>query len=303
MLALAALLLASTGAWAQNSVFATPQPVGVISSAQSVTVTASATGTVATVDVLTVGASSLDFVGVSSSSTCAAGLSFTSGVTTCTESVTFTPKAPGLRIGAVVLRDNSKNVLGTTYLSGTGLGGLGVLVPGNLVTVAGVYQKYGPAANGIATQTDLDQPAGIVIDGEGNLYIADSAHNQIRMVCGRGTSGTPITTIAGTSCPGGAGYIYSIAGTGDPSYTGDGASASAATLSGPSGVALDGAGNLYIADSNNNVIRMISAATGFISTVVGSLPGTAGYLGDNGPATSAQLNSPQGVTVDSLENL
>jgi sugar lactone lactonase YvrE len=123
------------------------------------------------------------------------------------------------------------------------------------------------------------------------------------MVCGRGTSGTPITTIAGTSCPGGAGYIYSIAGTGDPSYTGDGASASAATLSGPSGVALDGAGNLYIADSNNNVIRMISAATGFISTVVGSLPGTAGYLGDNGPATSAQLNSPQGVTVDSLENL
>jgi sugar lactone lactonase YvrE len=283
------LLLATSGAWTQNGVFSTPQPVGVSSNALSVTVTAQTAGTVATVEVLTLGTSGLDFAGVSSSSTCPSAI--LASTQACTESVTFTPAFPGLRKGAVVLLDSSNKVLGTAYLSGTGVGGLGVLVPGNVITVAGVYRNWTSTQDGVlATQANLDQPASMAIDGAGNLYIADSAHNRIRMVA------APIP-------PATAGIITTIAGTGVADYTGDGQSASAATLSNPSGVALDGAGNLYIADTGNNVIRKITAATGDISTVAGN--GTPGYrlADDGGLATLAELNLPQGITVDGSGNL
>ena len=288
---LAALLLATSGAWAQNGVFNTLQPVGVISSAQSVTVTAQTAGTVATVEVLTLGKSGLDFAGVSSSSTCLSAILTSSPPQACTESVTFTPAFPGLRRGAVVLLDSNNNVLGIAYLSGTGMGGLGVLVPGNVITVAGVYRNWTSTQDGVlATQANLDQPSSLAFDGAGNLYIADSAHNRIRKVA------APIP-------PATAGIITTIAGTGVADYTGDGQSASAATLSSPSGVALDGAGNLYIADTGNNVIRKITAATGDITTVAGNVNGTAGYAGDGGLATSAELDLPQGITVDGSGNL
>jgi len=286
---LAAFLLATSGAWAQSGVFNTPQPVGVISSAQSVTVTAQTAGTVATVEVLTLGASGLDFAGVSSSSTCPSAI--LASTQACTESVTFTPAYPGLRRGAVVLLDSNNHVLGTAYLSGTGVGGLGVLVPGNVITVAGVYRSWTSTQDGLpATQANLDQPSSLAFDGAGNLYIADSAHNRIRMVA------APVP-------PATAGIITTIAGTGVVGYTGDGQPASAATLSNPSGVTLDGAGNLYIADTGNNVICKISADTGNISTVAGNINGTAGYAGDGGLATSAELNLPLGITVDGSGNL
>jgi sugar lactone lactonase YvrE len=286
---LTALLLATSGAWAQSGVFVTPQPAGAISSARSVTVTAQTAGTVATVEVLTLGASGLDFAGVSSSSTCPSAI--LASTQACTESVTFTPAFPGLRRGAVVLFDSNNNVLGTAYLSGTGVGGLGVLVPGNVITVAGVYRNWTSTQDGVpATQANLDQPSSLAFDGAGNLYIADSAHNRIRKVA------APIP-------PATAGIITTIAGTGVADYTGDGQSASAATLSSPSGVALDGAGNLYIADTGNNVIRKITAATGNISTVAGNINGIAGYAGDGGLATSAELNLPLGITVDGSGNL
>jgi hypothetical protein len=287
--ALAALLLATSGAWAQNGVFNTPQPVGVLSSTQSVTVTAQTAGTIATVEVLMLGTSGLDFTGVSSSSNCLSAI--LASTQACTESVTFTPAFPGLRRGAVVLLDVGGNVLGTAYLSGTGVGGLGVLVPGNLITVAGVYRNWTSTQDGVlATQANLDQPASMAIDGAGNMFIADSAHNRIRMVA------APIP-------PATAGIITTIAGTGVADYTGDGHSASAATLNKPSGVALDGAGNLYIADTGNNVIRKITAATGDISTVAGN--GAPGYrpADDGGLATLAELNLPQGITVDGSGDL
>ncbi len=93
--------------------------------------------------------------------------------------------------------------------------------------------------------------------------------------------------------------IYTVAGNGTLGYTGDNFSATSAELHGPYGVAVDSAGNLYISDSGNNVIRMVSK--GVITTVAGN--GTPGYTGDNGPATSAQLDAPYGVAVDSAGNL
>jgi hypothetical protein len=289
MLALAALLLAATGAQAQ-SIFATPQPVTTTSGPQTVTVTAQVAGTVNKVEVLTLGVSDLDFAAGAGASNCGSATLALNG--TCTESVTFTPAYPGLRVGAVVLLDINSNVLGTAYLSGTGLGGLGVLVPGNVITVAGAYRQWTSTQDGIpATSANLDQPSSITFDGAGNMYIADSAHNRIRMVA------APIP-------PAVAGIISTIAGTGVAGSTGDNGPATASTLSAPSGLALDGAGNLYIADTGNNRVRKIAAATGIITTVAGNgAPGTPTNVGDGGAATSAELNQPWGATVDSSGNL
>ncbi|MFC5471306.1 Ig-like domain-containing protein, partial [Cohnella suwonensis] len=94
--------------------------------------------------------------------------------------------------------------------------------------------------------------------------------------------------------------ITTVAGTGTGGYSGDGGAATLAELDGPSGMAVDSSGNLYIADSNNNIIRKV-AKDGTISTVAGT--GVQGYFGDGGPATSAQFYSPSGVAVDSSDNL
>jgi len=298
MLAVAVLFIAPATAQGQ-SVFAMPQPVFTTSAAQNVVVAAQVAGTVNQVEVLTLGVSGLEFAKGSGALTCESAV-LASGAT-CQQSVAFTPAYPGLRAGAVVLLDSNSNVLGTAYLSGTGVGGLGVFFPGNVITVAGVYRNWTSTQDDIpATDANLEQPSSIAFDGADNMYIADSGstHNQIRMVCASASS----VTITGTTCPG-PGIIMRIAGTGGPGYSGDGGPASNSTLSAPSGVALDGAGNLYIADTGNNVIRKITAATGIIGTVAGSVNGTPGFAGDGGLATAAELSSPQGVTVDSGGNL
>jgi large repetitive protein len=282
--ALAALLLTGVVAQAQ-AVFSTPQPVGVTAGQQNVTVTAQAAGTVATVQVLTGGVPNLDFTAGSGLQNCVTTLA--KGAT-CTESVTFTPSAPGVRIGAVVLLDSNSNVLGTAFLSGTGLGGLGVLVSGNMPDIAGQGRLFsGPLGDGgPALQASLDLPAGLALDGAANLYIADSLHYRIRLVNAK------------------TGIISTFAGNGTPGYTGDYGPAVGASMNTPSGVAVDGAGNVYIADTGNNVVRKVAASTGIITTVAGNgAPGSATNVGDGGPATAANLNNPQGVTVDVAGNL
>ena len=297
----AVLLMAAAAAQAQFGA----QAVGTMSGNQGVTVTASAAGTVTSVEVLTLGAAGGDFAAGTGSSTCS-GATLAAGAT-CTESVTFTPAAPGQRPGAVVLVGNvggAQTVLGTAYLSGTGTGGLGVLVSGNVLPVAGQFGLYTAVDDGQpATQAELYLPSGVAVDGAGNMYIADSGHNRIRMVCGTKAA----ATIAGTSCAG-AGIISTIAGNGNPSYTGDGGAAASATLNNPGDVALDGAGNLYIADSGNNVIREISAATGVITTIAGNASGlvcagSSDAVGDGCAATQAKLNQPEGVTLDAGGNV
>lgn len=126
-------------------------------------------------------------------------------------------------------------------------------------------------------------PAGrITVDGEGNLYIADTANHRIRKVDV-------------------AGIITTIAGTGDPTFGGDGGPATAASLSRPNDVELDKAGNIYIADTDNSCIRKIDAG-GEISTYAGKC-GQAGQGGDGGDATAALLDRPYGITFDSADNL
>ena len=298
----AVLLVAATGAQAQFG----SSPVGSKSGNQGIAVTAAVPGTVSSVQVLTLGSASGDFQVGTGSSTCMDANLAVGGQ--CTESVTFTPAAPGLRLGAVVLVgtvSGNQAVLGTAYLSGTGTGGLGVLVTGNVLPVAGQFGMYtGEVGDGQpATQAELYLPGAMTIDGAGNMYIADGGHNRVRMVCASSAS----ATIQGTSCAG-AGVISTIAGDGNPAYTGDGGTAAGATLSNPGYVALDGAGNLYIADSGNNAIRVISAATGTITTIAGNSSGTvcgahSDAVGDGCAATEATLNMPEGVTLDGSGNL
>ena len=154
---------------------------------------------------------------------------------------------------------------------------------GIISTIAGNGTAGYSGDGGLATAAKLNQPWGISFDTQGNLYIADYNNNAIRKI---NTSG----------------IISTICGNGTGGYTGNGGIATAATLYQPSGVVLDGTGNIYIADAGNSVIRQINS-TGIINTMAGN--GTAGYSGDGGTATSAQLNLPYDVTlsVDASGNL
>jgi sugar lactone lactonase YvrE len=296
---LLALLPAAAGA---QAVFA-PETVGTTSATVSVTVTATAAGTVNNVEVLTAGAAGADFAVGTGTPTCALGpiaLPYS-----CTEPVTFTPTSPGPRTGAVVLLGavgGVPTVLGTAYIQGTGQGPLGVVIPGNENTLAGDGNYLGAAGDaGPATGAELYLPTGIALDGAGNLYIADSAHHRVRMVCASAAS----ATISGTSCAG-AGIIATIAGDGTAGNSGNGP-ASSSVLDDPSGVALDGAGNLYIADTGNNLVREIVAATGQMVTVAGGAVAVCGgatdAVGDGCPALQTNLNQPLGVTLDVYGNL
>ncbi len=135
----------------------------------------------------------------------------------------------------------------------------------------------GVGDGGPATSAELSTPMNILLDQNGRLYIADTGHDCVRLV----NNGT-ITAIAGNLIQG---------------YAGDNGPATSANLNAPSGIALDAAGNVYIADTNNSAIRELNAATGIITTITGN--GTAGYSGDGGAATTAQLNYPSSITVDS----
>lgn len=156
-------------------------------------------------------------------------------------------------------------------------------VSGFISTVAGNgTQNYG-GDGGQALLAALDNPVGVTEDGSGNIYLTESLSHRIRKA-------NP-----------GSGIINSIAGTGVSGYSGDGSAATSAQLSSPQGITTDGAGNVYIADAGNNVIRKIDAGTGNISTVAGN--GTPGFSGDGGAATSAQLNNPTGVALDASGNI
>ena len=152
---------------------------------------------------------------------------------------------------------------------------------GTITTIAGTGERDFSGDEGPATTARLTFPRGVAVDGAGGLYIADTYNHRIRKVDATGT----ITTIAGT---------------GERDFGGDGGPAVRAALYFPSGVAVDGAGNLYIADTYNHRIRKVDA-TGTITTIAGT--GERGFGGDEGPATTARLTFPRGVAVDSAGGL
>ena len=153
---------------------------------------------------------------------------------------------------------------------------------GIITTVAGNGVAGYSGDGAVATAAQLYYPTSVAVDGIGNLYIADRYNHRIRKVATNG-------------------IISTVAGTGTAGVGGDGGAATLGQLNYPQGVAVDIAGNLYIADNYNHRVRKVTAATGVISTMAGT--GTAGYLGEAGPATSARLYYPAGVAVDAAGNV
>ena len=148
----------------------------------------------------------------------------------------------------------------------------------------------GAAANGVAaTATDLDAPAGVLVAT--NIYIADSGSNQVQEVASAGHTEFGVLMTAND--------IYDIAGAaaGTPGFSGDGGAARSAEMNNPDVVTLDGSGNLYIADADNNRVREVSASTANISTYAGD-GYTLATAGDGGPATQGGLNDPMQEAFD-----
>jgi hypothetical protein len=202
------------------------------------------------------------------------------------------------------------------------------LAPAAVITTIAGNGNYGYGGDGgPATSAMLYLPIATAVDSSGNVFIADSYNSRIREV-DRATGN--ITTFGGTDAvvarPNGvavdasgnvyisdtyndrirevvkaAGNIITLAGTGLIGFTGDGGPATSAKINYPFGIAVDGSGNVFLADQGNNRIREIVKATGTIMTVAGT--GTATYNGDNIPATSAALNQPNGIAVDASGNI
>ncbi len=151
------------------------------------------------------------------------------------------------------------------------------LATGVITTVAGNGTFGFSGDGGPATAAELNDPVAVAVDASGDIFIADLHNERIREVLS-------------------SGEIITVAGNGVAGFSGDHGQATAAALNNPAGIAVDTAGDLFIADTGNNRIREVNLSSGVIATVAGN--GTSGFSGDSGPATAAKLASPMGVAVD-----
>jgi hypothetical protein len=214
------------------------------------------------------------------------------------------------------------------------------ILNGNIYTVAGDHSTGYAGDSGLAIYASFYWPTSVAVDSAGNYYIVDSHENRIRMVDvssgivttigGNGSAGysgdSGKAILATLNSPNdlavnnsrdifiadqnnhrirkishSTGIITTIAGNGNPGFSGDNGPAVSAELNYPAGVALDQSGNIYIADQFNERIREIDASTGFITTIAGN--GQSGFSGDGGLATSARFSYPVDVSVDATGNI
>jgi len=227
--------------------------------------------------------------------------------------------------GNLYIADTDENIIRKVNLAGI------------ITTVAGDGEQGYGGDGGLATAALLDRPAGVAVDSHGNIYIADTHNNRVREVV---ASSGNIVTVAGTGVAGFSGdgaaatvatlnyptavavdsngnvyiadtnnhrireiagtTINTVAGDGEQFYSGDGGAATAAGLDSPNGVAVDTAFNIYIGDTHNQRVRLVTFTTGFITTLAGT--GVKGFTAD-GPAASAALARPRGVAVDTSGNV
>ncbi|MBI4474706.1 MAG: IPT/TIG domain-containing protein, partial [Acidobacteria bacterium] len=157
------------------------------------------------------------------------------------------------------------------------------LAAGTISTIAGTGQKGFAGDDELATSAHLFLPSGVAVDPEGNILVVDSLNKRVRKL-----------TVA-------TGIITTVAGSGDYGYDGDGDLATQAKLRDPTGIAVDAAGNFFVADINNHRVRKIDALSRIITNVAGN--GTGGFSRDDIQAADSQLNYPYGVAVDASGNL
>ena len=295
--------------------------VGTTAPMQTLTYQFSSAATLSAVDILTVGASGLDYTDAGGS-TCAAGTQYTAG-NSCTVNVTFTPSAPGMRAGAVTLFvQGSKLPLMTWYLNGIGQSGSVTIDPGTQTTPGSISggAPYGSVVDGAGNVyvvdhaggqviefaavsfaqntvlTGLSGPTAVAIDGAGNLYASDTQNNRVVMVPNENG------TLNGTDM-----IVLSISGLGSPH-----------------GIAVDGNGNLYVADVTNGNVLEVPTGGGTPVMVAQGLTGPHGvavdaggnvYVATNnavteypfGGGTAVTLGSgysnPRGLAVDAAGNV
>jgi sugar lactone lactonase YvrE len=250
--------------------FFSPLAIGNTSAAQNVAIQATASVTPSTAT-----PSNTEFT-VASPSGCTLGTALAANAY-CTFPLKFVPAGPGLRQGQFKITDTAGNVY-TDSLLGVGLAPAVAFFGAPVTTIVGNGTAGNSGNGGASTSALVSGPRGGAFDSIGNFYFADAGNNVVRQ----------ITKKTGT--------ISIVAGTGASGSLGDGSAATAAQLNGPTGVALDPAGNIYIADAGNNKIREVSANTGLISTIAGT--GAAGYAGDTQLASLATLNNPSGIAID-----
>ena len=202
--------------------------------------------------------------------------------------------------GNLVITDSRNNRI-RVVATATGTFYGRAMTAGDIYTVAGGGRHLGDG--GLAISAQLNTPQSVITDESGNLVIADAFNERIRVVAEQ------TGTFYGQAMT--AGDIYTVAGNGNVEYSGDGGPATSAGLGSPQGVAVDAAGNLLVATSFNDRIRVIAAKTGTFYgqamtagdayTVAGD--GGHGFSGDGGPATAASLDLPVDVTVDAAGNV
>ncbi len=296
--------------------------VGSTSAAMTVAFTFDTGGQIGAPVVLTQGATGLDFADAMTGS-CTNGTNNTTGTNylynardTCTVDVTFKPKYPGQRMGAVQLTTTGGAVIATNLVYGTGTGPLATFPSNTTVNTlgGGFNNPFGVALDGsgnvyvadqahnavkkippgctasscvitLAASGGFSQPAGVALDGSGNVYVADQAHNAVKKIPPGCTASSCVITLAASG-----------------------------GFSQPAGVALDGAGNVYVADTGNNAVKQIVAAggyttvntlgSGFINPFGVALDGGGNvYVADNGNNAVKQIVAAGGYqTVNMLGN-